>query len=503
MAIGPCFSRHVESALSARGLRFPARDVFKRVEFAGLGQRYLNNFSVPAILNELSWAFEETEFSELENFIEVDKGLFIDIHLNGGIEAAGRDVLAARRRAIKTAYQQLGECRMVICTLGDTECWYDVDTQLYLNTPPNELTLDRWPDRFQVRRLTLTEISSLLARLTALLKRHGHPELGILLAVAPWPETRTYSGRDVIVANGSNKALLRVAIDQVISEVSGVDYFPLYEMINLSGRDVWLDDYVHIKPSYIDRLASHLAQTYVESESDGAVEGMILRLEDGEQVPPGFVFGELESRASLMRGRPALALRYVEACIDLGKLAEARRAYEEFIGDASDAKAKWMRASLLFAEREYEAVAKLLADATDFKRRHRYWVMFTTALFETGCYQEAIAAAAAWARAVPTSSEPFRLSALYAAKSGDEHLARYNFSKARSLARRPEELNRILLETAEFFAFQGRIMQGRKIYSELRAEALPYPRIQDLRLRLNLAERRGSGVQTQQQSQDS
>src|SRR5690349_12202738 len=55
--IGSCFARHVEQALHARGLQVLTIKIPQGDEsFARLGTNVLNNYAVPAILNELEWA---------------------------------------------------------------------------------------------------------------------------------------------------------------------------------------------------------------------------------------------------------------------------------------------------------------------------------------------------------------------------------------------------------------------------------------------------------------
>jgi hypothetical protein len=487
ITIGSCFSRHIENSLALRGMVLPARDVFRRPEFSTMGSRYLNNFSVPSILNEMAWATGENLFSVEDNLVEEAPGLFCDIHLNSGIAPAPIEVLVERRNALMIAYGQICYSEMIICTLGNTECWYDKQTKLYLNTPPSEIVLGLFPLRFEIHVLGFDDIKVILESLIDMLKRNGPPQLGVVLAVAPWPQTATYLDRDIILSATYSKAALRAAVDEVAARHERVDYFPIYEEMAYSDRAIWRDDFVHIEPSVIDASAARLLRAYVKSEIVDD-DDLAARLDPDEPgVTPARIFGELENHWDVLERRPVLALRFASAAVKLGKIAHARQAID-LAGDATDSPEKlWIEAQILFSEHRYDDLIPILESTTGFQRRPPYWVMMLTALFETGRLAQAKAAVAEWAKLSPASSEPYRMAAVFLSRTGDGQGTRYMFAKAKALARTPAQLDRINLEHGEYLASLGRTMLAREAIKDIQASTgALQARVGDLKLRLNM-----------------
>ena len=60
--------------------------------------------------------------------------------------------------------------------------------------------------------------------------RNGGSLPKILLTVSPEPLTATASGRHILEASASSKAVLRAVARQLASENWYIDYFPLYEI---------------------------------------------------------------------------------------------------------------------------------------------------------------------------------------------------------------------------------------------------------------------------------
>jgi hypothetical protein len=488
MTVGSCFSRHVENSLAARGMILPARAVFQRPEFATLGSRFLNNFSVPSILNEMAWATGELVFSQADNFVEETPGLYCDIHLSRGVSPAPYDLLVDRRQALSAAYGEIRTCDMIICSLGNTECWHDKLTGLYLNTVPSEIILEKFLNRFEVHVLGFEDITDQLEALIGILKRSAPQTAGIVLAVAPWPQPETYLDRDVILSSSYSKSLLRVAIEEVARHHERVDYFPFYETVTVSARSIWKDDLIHLEPVAIDAIAARLLRAYVEFDPTDDDEDFAARLNPDEPgVTPATVFGELEHRWDVLERQPTLALQFAAAAVKLGRLEPARRAIDLLETNCAAPEKRWIEAQILFSEGRREELIPLLEGVGQFRRRLPYWVMLLTALFETGRLEQGKAAVAEWAKLSPVSSEPYRMGAGFLGRTGDAQGARYMFSKAKSLARTPAQLARINLEFAEYLASLGRIMLARDLIKDVEVPTGSLlARLNDLKLRLNM-----------------
>lgn len=268
--IGSCFARNVEGELNRRGFALPMWDLFKRPEFAELNLSIINNYGTPSIYNEIAWAFGERDFVPDEHILEVRPGKFADIHVAPAIRPEPRDTVLARRRAIIEAYRMAAECSVVIMTLGLAELWFDTATGYYLNVAPRPSVIDAFPGRFRLDVLTYEEGYDYLEKAILILKKHA-PELRIVLTVSPVPLMSTHRPMDVMVANTYSKSMLRTAAETIVARHAFVTYFPSYESVTLSDRELaWEGDLVHVKPDLVAFNVGRMIKAYVGGQDDDA-----------------------------------------------------------------------------------------------------------------------------------------------------------------------------------------------------------------------------------------
>jgi thioredoxin-like negative regulator of GroEL len=234
--IGSCFARNVEVELMRRGFHVPVRDLFKREEFQDLDINIINNYGTPSIYNEIAWAFGEQPFNPEDHIVEVSPGKFVDLHQPPTMRPGTREAVVKKREAIIDATRSAKDCRVVIMTLGLTEVWFDTKTGYYLNLIPRPSLAKAEPNRFQLHVLSYEETFDYLNRAILLLKKHGRPDLRVVLTVSPVPLEMTHRQIDVLLANTYSKAALRVAAESVIAAHPFVAYYPSYESITISDR---------------------------------------------------------------------------------------------------------------------------------------------------------------------------------------------------------------------------------------------------------------------------
>jgi hypothetical protein len=487
MTIGACFSRHIDHALAARGMVLPGQAVFKQPEFSSLSARFINNWSFPSIRNEVSWAVGDRPFDEGGNFVEVGPDLYCDLHMNAVLDGAPIEEVRLRRRAALASYAEIKTCDMIIVSLGNSECWYDTRTSLYLNTHPSGFVLSKQPGRFELHALDFDDMRRELSALIDLLKRHCPPHAGILVGVAPWPQGTTHTGQDVLLSTCYARSALRVAIEDVTRNYDKVDYFPIYEAIAYADRSVWKDDYVHIEPAAIEASAARLVRHYIDTGASENDDELVASLNpNAPGVTPEMVFFTFENRPDLIAGRPEVALRFASAAAWLRKLDQAAQALERIPDDFEPVGVSWIRAQILHAQgRHGDVVRTLDPHRKPFRRRVSFWRMLLTGLFTTGEVEAGKAAIKEWASVSPLLAEPYRLGAAFLAPTGDVATTRYMFSKAVSLARDPKERDRLNLDYAEYMASLGRPWAARRLLRGIQPANGPQKaRLDDLRLRL-------------------
>ncbi len=480
--IGSCFARNIEKALASRGFDV----VTRRILSAGTTlfkhrANILNNYGVPSILNELTWALDaDKPFDANTNLFELYPDRYIDIHLPAAIRPASRDEVLERRKVITDITAEVKNCRVVVMTLGLTEVWYDRQSELYLNYSPRRALVAKHPDRFELHVLSYEETLSYLRQIVTLLKQTCGEAQRILLTVSPVPLTATYTGRDVLVANGLSKAVLRTAADEIIAENDHIDYFPSYESITLSARDAaWEDDQRHVEQAAIDLNIGRMIDGYVSRAGkdiadlqDTLSKARTALAEGGRKK----AIRLLEPFAGELAASPDLAALFAEACLAVGRAEDARKALacvpENWGGWQRDV----LEAQVLTAcGQAQDAAARLTRTSTNEPDRFSVWQALAEAQIALEDWAEALYAAKRWSTLVPTSGEPYRLIA-------EIHKATENFDQADSAYRAAMEAEyggqEFLMDYAEFLLDQKRFEEARTC---LKA-AIPETRWQEERL---------------------
>lgn len=271
-AIGSCFARGIESALKLRGFRVEsAATDFDR--FPVLGDRkvtalgFTNKYTVHSILNEFRWALDPTTRFPEASLVDLDAGHCVDPHINPTLQAADRAGTLERRRVIGEVNARVTRCRVVLLTLERVEGWYDTEAGVHLNITPTREMKQRFPGRYRPMTSNYQETLQALEGVHALLTAHGHPDFRIVVTTSPIPLQATHSGRDVVVANAYSKATLRAASQDFASAHANVEYFPSYEMVVNSERDVaWEEDLKHVQGLMTNRIMDLFMHSFVAGD---------------------------------------------------------------------------------------------------------------------------------------------------------------------------------------------------------------------------------------------
>jgi hypothetical protein len=83
------------------------------------------------------------------------------------------------------------------------------------------------------------------------------------MTVSPYPLNATFVDRDVLISTVL-KACLRAAVEQIQWEYERVDYFPSFEMVNLSDPAVvWESDRRHVKQAFVNTIMDEFSKRYI------------------------------------------------------------------------------------------------------------------------------------------------------------------------------------------------------------------------------------------------
>jgi hypothetical protein len=255
--IGSCFAREVEDALLAQGF-----NVLTRTGDYGYGHGYLNRYNTWAMAQEIDFAVGGRQFDE-RSISRLHDGGFIDLTSYGRFDTADEALELRRRTTI--LFKNILEADVVIITAGLSEIWYDTAFDYYTNIAPSGAAL-AYPDRFEFRLLGYQDNHQALCRLVEGIRKI-RPACNILATVSPVPLNATFVNRDVLISNSYSKACLRTAVEELLWAYPFVDYFPSFEMVNLSDPAmVWEADYRHVKREFVDRIMFEFKRRYVVSD---------------------------------------------------------------------------------------------------------------------------------------------------------------------------------------------------------------------------------------------
>lgn len=316
--MGSCFARNVEEELMRAGFKVPMRNLLKRPEFHDVPASIVSLFSTPSLYNELAWATGEEKFDEELAILEYGNGKYVDLHAGNNVRPAPRDLVVKRRRALTKAYGRFRQCGLAVITLGLIEVWYDKEAGHYVNAVPPPPIIRRYPDRFELHVLDFAETLDFCERMIRIMLDHGRDDLVILMSVSPVPLTATHVDKDVMIANSYSKSVLRAVAEHIVSQHDRVRYFPSYESVTLSDRQLaWEDDLIHVSKGIVRRNVSRLLTTLVGSP-DGEIAWTELQAEMQESGPQQAALLASQVR----RGDPLLARRFFD---EFGDLAEQSR----------------------------------------------------------------------------------------------------------------------------------------------------------------------------------
>jgi hypothetical protein len=271
--MGSCFARNLENALKGHG--FPIQSYDERLErylpadqdgkpVAFHAFNFLNRFNAFAIAQEFTWALDPQASFPPEALVDLGNGLFLDPHAHITLAPVSLEATLERRRLLTEINKRIAHCRLIIVTLGLSELWRDLHTNLVMNFTPTELMRERHPKRFQFEVATVTQTVDALKRIHSLVQSHGHPQTQLIFTVSPVTLAATYRNEDIITANTYSKSVLRCAIEEMRS-LDHVHYFPSYEMVMASDqRLVWQEDLRHPSKHIVDCIIAHFLETYLE-----------------------------------------------------------------------------------------------------------------------------------------------------------------------------------------------------------------------------------------------
>lgn len=224
-AFGSCFAANISEWLSSRHYNVVGEgEDAKSAYVVACGEGMVNSF---VIRQQFEWAWEDRRFDQplWHGYDAEDYGY-------------DPEVQAETRRIFD-------ETEVFILTFGLSEVWYDEPTgEVFWRTIPKD-AYD--PERHRFRVSTVEENKDNLRAIYQLIRKH-RPEATILFTLSPIPLIASFRDNSCITSNSVSKAVLRVAIDEVLREVGHeghLYYWPSYEFVTDVFRSPYRPDRRH------------------------------------------------------------------------------------------------------------------------------------------------------------------------------------------------------------------------------------------------------------------
>jgi|SRR5579859_3239117 len=250
LAFGSCFAEYFIKFLSASGyndwqLPLEHDPLCDESLLLALGQTFENIF---VILQQFRWAFGEFTPQSMLWFTK-DKKYF--------------EATDARREKLRRSFEEVG---VFVITLGLSEIWFDrISKEPMWRSIPSRLYE---PERHGFRRATVAETIAAFYELDRLIEEFL-PNKHFIFTLSPIPLIATFRDQSSVTANQVSKAVLRVALDEFISdhaiqEKSRYHYFPSYELVFHLFDHPFLPDNRHIRPEVASSVLDIFSAAYTD-----------------------------------------------------------------------------------------------------------------------------------------------------------------------------------------------------------------------------------------------
>ncbi len=247
--IGSCFTHNMGNKLKA--------DKFD-VSMNPFGILF-NPISIASAIKScvLQDRFENSQISNI-----ADQWLSLKHHSQfNGLSA--NDCLSKINKAIEASSEYYMNADFLIITFGTAWVYtYNETGEIVANCHkiPN--------NQFTKRLLSIEEIVEEYKELIKLLKEYN-PRLKIIFTISP-----VRHWKDGVVENNRSKAVLHLAISELIKEIKEVNYFPSYEVVMDELRDYrfYKDDLLHPNQMAVDYIYERFSEVFYAKETTALID---------------------------------------------------------------------------------------------------------------------------------------------------------------------------------------------------------------------------------------
>ena len=255
-SIGSCFAVEIRGHLRDAKFNF----ISTRESWAGSAE-WGRVDTTKNMLQIFQYSF--TEFLPEVRFCHSAKGYF-DPYREGQFYESEESAEKGLLEHYEESRHAFTSCKVLIMTPGQNEAWINKSDGLAWHHKPPPEALDFYgEDQFCVKRFTLAEnVENLNGALQLLWA--NNPEAQVIFTVSPIPSWATFYDTNVAVRSFENKAILLLAVKDVVSQNPGrTNYFPSFEMAMLSHNWNLQLDNRHLRPKVVDGIMDCFDKRFV------------------------------------------------------------------------------------------------------------------------------------------------------------------------------------------------------------------------------------------------
>jgi hypothetical protein len=237
---GSCFAQHVARHLAASGFNYlvtesahpilPAEDA-RAANYGLFTARYGNIYTTLQLVQLFDRAYGV--FTPAEDMWVIPSGGVVDPfrpNVQPGGFASEAEMRADRRHHLAKVREAFETLDVLVFTLGLTETWVSREDGAAFPLCPGVAGGTYDPARHAFRNLRTGDVRAQLEQFVERL-RTVNPAARVVLTVSPVPLAATASSGHVLAATTYSKSVLRAAAQEAAEDLSGVWYFPSYEII--------------------------------------------------------------------------------------------------------------------------------------------------------------------------------------------------------------------------------------------------------------------------------
>lgn len=215
-------------------------------------------FNTPSLLQLAQKAFGERHFQKLIS--SLPSGLIMDPYRENVFFRNKESYLKDYPKHIRAVRESLLQSEVFIYTAGLNECWQVSDGTVISRNPRHGFN-----HLIQHRVLSVQENVDYIKGFYKLVKKHN-PNFKLILTLSPIPLLATGRGdtHHIIEANTHSKAVLRVALDQAVSELEDCYYLPSYELVMECTEKAWEDDHRHVRREVVAQVVDLFKEMFVK-----------------------------------------------------------------------------------------------------------------------------------------------------------------------------------------------------------------------------------------------